>query len=156
MAPAWKFFEENIMADATPTMEISGAQTTAERSDVPTQQPPNLGSAARSAMQGETTRQRYAGGAAEMLSTPTLPISGGVAASVGAWQNTKKVDSLWTINQDRNSWVGISGIGWKKLSGPDETSISALTMLFAHARATGSTVNYRDESDALIHEVYVW
>jgi hypothetical protein len=29
-------------------------------------------------------------------------------------------------------------------------------MLVAHARATDSVINYRDESDNLIHEVYVW
>jgi hypothetical protein len=145
------------MADATPTMEMSGLQSATERTDVPNQQPPNLGESARRSGQGDMVgMQQYGGGASQMLSAPSLPISGGVAAGVGVWQNNKKVDSLWTINQDRNSWVGISGIGWKKLSGPNETSISALTMLVAHARATGSPVNYRDEADTLIHEVYVW
>ena len=145
------------MADATPTMETGGMQSTAERTDAPSQQPPNLSDTARRAGQGDTTAQRYAGAVSgDMLSAPGLPISGGVAVGVGAWQNNKKVDSLWTINQDRNSWVGINGVGWKKLAGPNETAISALTMLVAHARATGSPVNYRDESDTLIHEVYVW
>ena len=142
------------MADATPTMELGNMQSTTERLDAPNQQPPNL--AERRAGQGDMSRMRQAGGATDLQSAPGLPISGGVAVDVGAWQSNKKVDSLWTINQDRNSWVGINGIGWKKLSGPDETSLSALTMLVAHARATGSPVNYRDESDTLIHEVYVW
>ena len=144
------------MADATPTMEIGGLQGTAERTDAPTQQPPNLGDTARRGAQADTGRMPQAGTASDIHSAPGLPISGGVASGVGAWQNNRKVDSLWTINQDRNSWVGINGVGWKKLSGPNETSISALTMLVAHARATGSPVNYRDESDTLIHEVYVW
>ena len=52
--------------------------------------------------------------------------------------------------------MGIAGIGWKKLAGPTETALRAMTMLVAHARATGSIVNYRDEADILIHEVYVW
>lgn len=34
--------------------------------------------------------------------------------------------------------------------------IVALTMLSAHAREKGSTVNYREESDGMIHEMYVW
>ena len=145
------------MADAIPTMEMAGMQSTAERTDAPNQQPPTVSDTTRRAGQGDTGTQRQMGGGATGLqSAPGLPISGGVAAGVGVWQNNKKVDSLWTINQDRNSWVGVNGIGWKKLSGPNETSIVALTMLVAHARATGSPINYRDEADTLIHEVYVW
>lgn len=145
------------MADAQPTMEMNGAHSTAIRADAPDQQPPIASEGTRRASQGDTANVRLPGsGLGDTQATPTLPISGGVAQGVGAWQNTKKVDSLWTINQDRNSWVGIAGIGWKKLAGPNETALSALTMLVAHARATGSTINYRDEADNLIHEVYVW
>ena len=145
------------MADAQPTMEMNGAQSAAVRADAPDQQPPGLSDGTRRANQGDTGTIRFPGGApGESQATPSLPISGGVAQGVGAWQNNKKVDALWTINQDRNAWVGIAGIGWKKLAGPNETALSAMTMLVAHARATGSIVNYRDEADNLIHEVYVW
>jgi hypothetical protein len=145
------------MADAQPTMEMNGAQSAAVRADAPDQQPPNLSDGARRAGQADASTLRFPGSAlGEAQSTPSLPISGGVAQGVGAWQNNKKVDALWTINQDRNSWVGFANVGWKKLAGPNETALSAMTMLFAHARATGSIINYRDESDNLIHEVYVW
>jgi hypothetical protein len=145
------------MADAQPTMEINSALSTAIRADAPDQQPPSMGEIARRTSQGDAGAMRFAGGGmGELQSTPSLPISGGVAQGVSAWQNTKKVEALWTINQDRNSWVGIAGIGWKKLAGPNETAVSAMTMLVAHARATDSVINYRDESDNLIHEVYVW
>lgn len=143
------------MADSQPTMEISNAQTTADRNDMPNQNPPSDVTARRSTQSG-AGNVRMAGSMQDMQATPTLPISGGVAAGVGAWQNTKQANALWTINQDRNSWVGIVGVGWKKLAGPNETALSAMTMLVAHARATGSPINYRDEADALIHEVYVW
>lgn len=146
------------MADAQPTMEMNSAQTTAERTDAPSQQPPNLGDIARRANQGGAGAGtlRFGGGQQDIQSAPVLPISGGVAAGVSAWQNNKQVNALWAINQDRNSWVGVVGVGWKKLAGPNETALSALTMLVAHARATGSPINYRDEADTLIHEVYVW
>jgi hypothetical protein len=138
-------------------MELDGAQGMTLRADAPDQQPPSLSDGARRASLGDAGTMRFPGGGqGDLQSTPSLPISGGVAQGVRAWQNNKTVDALWTINQDRNSWVGITGIGWKKLAGPNETAISALTMLVAHARATGSIVNYRDESDNLIHEVYVW
>lgn len=145
------------MADAQPTMEMNSAHITAERSDAPSQQPPAASDFTRRAAQVDaSTLLRGAGGSAALQATPALPISGGVALEVGAWQSSKKVDSLWTINQDRNSWVGVAGVGWKKLAGPNETAVCGLTMLVAHARATGSPINYRDEADNLIHEVYVW
>lgn len=145
------------MADAQPTMEMNSGQSVAERPDAPSQQPPSASEMTRRGNEDSAGGIfRMAGGIAEMHSAPTLPISGGVAAGVGAWQNNKQVNALWTINQDRNAWVGVVGVGWKKLAGPNETAISAMTMLVAHARATNSIINYRDESDTLIHEVYVW
>lgn len=146
------------MADAQPTMDIGSAQSAAARTDGPTQQPPGSGDSATRTRQAGAAIQttRAASVSAEMQSAPTLPSSGGAVAGVAAWQSNKTVDSLWTINQDRNSWVGIASIGWKKLSAPSETAVVGLTMLMAHARATGSPVTYRDESDNLIHEVYVW
>jgi hypothetical protein len=32
----------------------------------------------------------------------------------------------------------------------------ALTILGTHAREKSATVNYRDEADGMIHEMYVW
>lgn len=73
-----------------------------------------------------------------------------------AWINTKKVTGLWSINQDKNSWANIAGIGWKKLSTASSSGNVALTILMSHAREKNSNINYRDESDNQIHEVYVW
>lgn len=90
---------------------------------------------------------------------PALPLTQGIAAGIAgitAWNSNKKVTALWSINQNRNSWVGIGGIGWKKLANNSESAIVALTLLSAHAREKGSIVHYRDESDGMIHEMYVW
>ena len=84
----------------------------------------------------------------------------GAIESIGdgnmAWLNSKKVAGLWCINQNKNSWARISGIGFKKLSNKSSSGNVALTILMAHARITNSSINYRDESDAEIHEVYAW
>lgn len=85
---------------------------------------------------------------------PSLPVTEG-AGAVAAWQNNKKIVALWSINQNRNSWVSVSGIGWKKLANNSNSAITALTMLSAHAREKGSVVNYREES-GMIREMYVW
>jgi hypothetical protein len=86
---------------------------------------------------------------------PSLQVIEGVGG-IAAWQNNKQITALWSINQNVNSWVGVSGIGWKKLSNASGSGIVALTMLAAHAREKGSVVNYREESDGMIHEMYVW
>jgi hypothetical protein len=87
---------------------------------------------------------------------PSLPVMEGAVAGVTAWQNNKQITALWSINQNRNSWVGVGGIGWKKLANNSDSAVVALTMLSAHAREKGSVANYREESDGMIHEIYVW
>lgn len=84
-------------------------------------------------------------------------IEGGVGA-VGAstWVNGKKVNALWAINQNRNSWVGVAGVGWVKFANNSDSAIVAFTMLGANAKLTQGTVNYRQEADGMIHEIYVW
>jgi poly(3-hydroxybutyrate) depolymerase len=87
---------------------------------------------------------------------PSLPVIEGGVTAITAWQNNKQITALWSINQNRNAWVGVGGIGWKRLANNSDSAIVALTMLSAHAREKGSTVNYREESDGMIHEMYVW
>jgi len=75
---------------------------------------------------------------------------------IPGWQSKKQITATWSLNQNRNSWVSVSDLGWKKLSNNSDSAIVALTMLAAHAREKGSVVNYREESDGMIHEMYVW
>jgi hypothetical protein len=75
---------------------------------------------------------------------------------VTTWVGDKRVSSLWSINQVRNSWVGISGVGWIKLSNASDSGIVALTMLAASARQMQNRFDYRQEGDGMIHEVYAW
>ena len=88
------------------------------------------------------------------------PPGAGDRAAIGAvgtnWSNCTRVSSLWSINQDRNSWVGIDSVGWQKLSYASDSGIVALTMLASHARQTGTCYVYRTEDDGMIHETYVW
>jgi len=80
----------------------------------------------------------------------------GYTIGITAWQNSRKIDALWCINQNRNSWVHVAGIGWKKLSNKYDSSAVGLTILGSSAKLTQSPVNYRDEADGMIHEMYVW
>jgi len=107
--------------------------------------------------------------AADMKMLPVGPSNQGVPAqavsgvsaqvamvAATAWQSAKHVVNQWTINQDRNSWMGVSGIGWQKLSTASDSGCVALTMLASNAIITKATVNYRTESDGMVHEIYVF
>jgi hypothetical protein len=86
---------------------------------------------------------------------------GGVAEGVSAvgastWVNNKKINALWCINENRNSWVGVAGVSWVKLANNSDSAIVALTMLGANAKLTQGAVSYRQEADGMLHEMYVW
>jgi hypothetical protein len=92
-------------------------------------------------------------------SKPTLlppTVGGGAITTVSTgWYSNKTVTALWSINQNRNSWIGISGVGWAKLANGSDSGIVALTMLGSHAFEKGSIINAREDS-GLIQEIYVW
>jgi hypothetical protein len=96
---------------------------------------------------------------AAAVPTQVPPSVSAVAAGVTgatAWQNAKKISALWVINQVRNSWAFVAGVGWKKCANNSDSAIVALTALGAHAKLLLSNVDYRDEADGMIHEMYVW
>jgi hypothetical protein len=96
--------------------------------------------------------------AAPTAEPPSAGETGGAIGAVGAsvWVNNKKINALWAINENRNSWVGVAGVGWVKLANNSDSAIVAFTMLGANAKQTQGNVNYRQESDNMLHEMYVW
>lgn len=142
------------MADKTPQMEPGGLPGNviggSGEVSMPSQMPP--------AGAVSSTAASVQAGSIQGISdaAPALPLTAAIAAGISAWQNNKQINALWSINQNRNSWVGVSGVGWKKLANNSDSAIVALTMLAAHAREKGSVVNYREESDGMIYEMYVW
>jgi hypothetical protein len=78
-----------------------------------------------------------------------------VGEASGTWYKSKKITALWSINQNRNSWIGVSGLGWRKLANNSDSAVVALTMLASHAKQTGRNVDIREESDQ-IKEMYAW
>jgi glycine cleavage system protein P-like pyridoxal-binding family len=78
------------------------------------------------------------------------------AEGITAWQNGQKITALWSNNANRNSWVYVANIGWKKLADNSDSAVVALNVLAAHAQLKGTVVNYREDADTKIHEIYVW
>ena len=143
----------------------AGAQT---ESGQPTQMPPQAGGATTATVGDTRPREltteetTMSANAAQSQSGPTMEPPQAVASSgggqgVGAWNNNKKITAVWSINENRNVWVAIEGVGWKRLSTASDSATEALTIISALAKQTQSPyVNYRDEADGLIHEMYVW
>jgi len=95
--------------------------------------------------------------AAEARPTLEPPAAIAEAEAIGVWQSNKNVNSLFVTSATRNSWMHIvSPSIWRKFAPVSDSGVTAMTMLAAHARDRNRPVNYREEADGLVHEVYVW
>jgi len=98
-----------------------------------------------------------AGDAVPTLTPPEEVSSSFAAGSMGVWTADHKVAALWLINQNRNSWIYLENVGWRKLADNSDSAIMALSILAAHAKQTQTPYyNGREEADGKIHECYVW
>jgi len=85
------------------------------------------------------------------------PAEVGVAAAAAAlWRNNVKIDGMWSIDETRNAWANVAGVGWKKIFNGRDGAFQALVSLLSQARQTNRTVNLREEADGMIYEVYLW
>jgi hypothetical protein len=82
--------------------------------------------------------------------------AGAVAAVTGTWRTGMTVTALWSINEVRNAWMYVSGLGWRKLYNGRDGAFRALVTLAAHARQTGRPINFREEADGMVYEIYSW
>jgi hypothetical protein len=97
--------------------------------------------------------------AAGAEAAPTLqPPAAAVAAGegVGLWVTNKHIDALYSTYAARFSWMHVAGSVWRRFSPASDSGVAALALLAAHARDRGRPVNYREEADQLVHEMYVW
>jgi len=94
-----------------------------------------------------------AGEAEPRLPPPTAAVTG---EGVGLWVSNKQVDALYSTYGARYSWMHVAGGAWRRFSPASDSGVAALALLAAHARDRGRPVNYREEADQLVHEMYVW
>ena len=90
------------------------------------------------------------------LTPPEEIATAGADEGITAWLTNRKILRLWTNSANKNSWINIQGIGWKRLFAGSDTTVVCMTMLAAHARAANRNVNLRLEADNMVHEIYVW
>jgi hypothetical protein len=146
------------MSESTPSqLPPSNLIKTSEREA----RPPELSSEqlsqiARKGTAAAATTSVASAAAPSLSPSEAVPRVGAVGTT---WQSNAQVSALWSINQDRNSWVYITNVqnpGWQKLSTASESAVVAMTMLGAHLKQTQTIINYRTEADGMIHEMYVW
>lgn len=77
----------------------------------------------------------------------------GVKAAV--WHTNKKITSLWSKNETRNSWAYVTGLGWKKINPSIDSSCVSMTIMAAHARNYDKYVKLLIDNNQ-IKEIYVW
>jgi hypothetical protein len=144
--------------------------TTIETEPHPTELPPDsgagAGNGARSATTVEPPREiadltsdliAEAAGAGTVAAEPSLhPGAAAAADGIGLWQTGKQVDALYSTYAARFSWMHVSGGQWRRFSPVSDSGVAALALLAAHARDRGRPVNYREEADQFVHEMYVW
>ncbi|RJK96379.1 hypothetical protein [Vallicoccus soli] len=139
--------------------------TTTDTVGVPTGIPPQAsgllhgaGTSAPTAVPDEEVEARVA--AATPLAGPTaLPPQVAAVedqAVTATWRNGVTIDALWSIDETRNAWARIPGVGWRKVYNGRDGAFLALCTLAAQARQTGRTVNLREDADGMIHEIYLW
>jgi hypothetical protein len=141
---------------------------TIETEPHPTEMPPDSGSQAGNGAGttvqpprelGELTSELLAGaaGAGTLEVAPTLePSTIAAGEGIGLWQSNKQVDALYSTYAARFSWMHVAGGPWRRFSPVSDSGVAALALLAAHARDRGRPVNFREEADQLVHEMYVW
>jgi hypothetical protein len=81
----------------------------------------------------------------------------GVGAVAAGWQTDKKVTGLWrACGNDRNSYMYVDGIGWRKFADNSDSAIMAFSIIAAHAKTTGKGANYYEGDDGKVNTIYVW
>ena len=79
-----------------------------------------------------------------------------IGAVTGTWRSGVTVTALWSINEPRNAWMHVAGIGWRKLFNGRDGAFTALVALAGQARQTGRQIAFREETDGMVYEIYLW
>jgi hypothetical protein len=139
--------------------------TTTNSQNGPVLAPPSEGSTAGSAGTSAPayTEEQVAALNADLAVGPELTPSAalqaagaGVGAVTVTWHTNVQIDALWSIDQTRNVFIHIVGVGWRRIINLRDGSFLALVTLASQARQTNRPVSLREEADGMIYEIYLW
>jgi hypothetical protein len=137
------------------------------RKSGPTLKPPELGTTSDLDVPGTSSPAKVSDAQIAALVAESSPLAGptmtppaaaleAVKAVTATWRNNVKIDALWTIDETRNAWVRVVGVGWRKLYNGRDGAYQALSTLASQARQTNRPVNLREEADGMVYEIYLW
>jgi hypothetical protein len=89
------------------------------------------------------------------IDRPPAAVTAGEQQVTATWLSGQ-VTALWSIDEIRNAWMLVSGVGWKKIFNGRDGAFQALIALASQARQTGRTINFREEADGMVYEIYLW
>jgi C1A family cysteine protease len=70
------------------------------------------------------------------------------------WLNNQTITGLWTIDQDRNAFAYVGGVGWRKIANDNDNIFLNLLIQVTTAKAANRPVNIY-QSGGVIQQVYV-
>lgn len=78
-----------------------------------------------------------------------------VAIAETGWVRDTRVVGLWTNNNDRNAWVYVQNVGWRKLSPSNDNVVFDMLTQLMEAKTNKRRVDFYQE-DGVIKQVYVF
>ncbi|MBM7786909.1 RAD23 family protein [Tenggerimyces flavus] len=90
------------------------------------------------------------------LRDPSSMAEADLAAVTATWRSSQYIDAMWSIDQTRNAFMLVRGLGWRKIYNGRDGAFTALVSLAAQARQTGRQVSFREEADGMVYEIYLW
>ncbi len=90
------------------------------------------------------------------LRDPSSMSEADLAAVTAIWRSSQYVDAMWSIDQTRNAFMMVRGLGWRKIYNGRDGAFTALVSLASQARQTGRQVSFREEPDGMVYEIYLW
>jgi hypothetical protein len=145
-------------------MTTTDEKTTQDGLGRPTQPPPEIVTGAEAGNGGVTAPTRTAPSVAEAAVAdsgpaldrpPTAAAAAGDQAVAATWLSGQ-VTALWSIDEVRNAWMLVAGVGWKKIYNGRDGAFQALVAIASQARQTGRSINFREEADGMVYEIYLW
>jgi hypothetical protein len=88
--------------------------------------------------------------------TEEPPTQGIGAVQAAAWQNNKKVIGMWTNCVDRNTYMYVEGLGWRKFLETSDSAMMAFNIIAAHAKTTNKAVSFYEGDDGKVTTLYVF
>ncbi len=78
------------------------------------------------------------------------------AVQAAAWQNNKKVIGMWTNCVDRNSYMYIEDLGWRKFLETSDSAMMAFNIIAAHAKTMNKPVSFYEGDDGKVTTLFVF